>query len=77
MTTITITSTPSDEDKALGFEPMVLVSFSDVDDATALAYAFSVAARAFGYTYIDSCIMMDSSDATWDSEEFKGTYLGD
>jgi hypothetical protein len=73
MTTITITSVPSPEDKALGFEPTVFLSFDDVDDATALAYVFSVASRAFGYTYIDSCILMDTNDTTWDSEEFYGT----
>jgi hypothetical protein len=73
MTTLTITSVPSPEDLALGFEPTVLVSFDDVDDATALAYAFSVASRAIGYTFIESCILMDNNDATWDSEEFMGT----
>jgi hypothetical protein len=73
MTTLTITSVPSPEDAALGIEPTVLVSFDDVDDATALAYAFSVASRAFGYTFIESCILMDNKDATWDSEEFMGT----
>jgi hypothetical protein len=73
MTTITITSVPSPEDKALGFEPTVLLSFDDVDDAVALAYVFSVASRAIGYTYIDSCILMDTNDTTWDSEEFMGT----
>ncbi len=77
MTTITITSTPSPEDMALGFQPTVLLSFSNVDDATALAYAFSVAARSFGYTYIDSCILMDANDTTWDSDEFVGTTFGD
>jgi hypothetical protein len=77
MTTITIISTPSPEDAALGFEPSVALSFDDVDDATALAYVFSVASRAFGYTYIDSCILMDTNDTTWDSQEFMGAKFGE
>jgi hypothetical protein len=77
MTTITITSVPHADDKALGFEPTVLLSFDDVDDAVALAYVFSVASRAFGYTYIDSCILMDTNDTTWDSQEFMGANFGE
>jgi hypothetical protein len=73
MTTITITSVPSPEDAALGFEPSVALSFDNVDDAVALAYVFSVASRALGYTFIESCILMDNKNATWDSEEFYGT----
>jgi hypothetical protein len=77
MTTITITGTPSVEDQKMGFEPTVLVSFENVEDATSLAYAFSVAARALGYTYVDSCLLMDEKDMTWDSQEFSGSHLGD
>ena len=77
MTKITIIATPSEEDATVGFEPKVLVEMDNIDDATSLAYYFSVTARSLGYTYVESVILMDNKDRTWDSEEYQGSSLGD
>lgn len=77
MTDITIVSTPSVEDAPLGFEPSQTITMTGVEDTTSLAYFFSVVARALGHTWVESAILMDNKDRTWDSEEYRGAYLGD